>query len=43
MTRDHAARIRSDASARELGCTTAIAVLIIVGGLMAYLIWRVML
>jgi hypothetical protein len=42
MTRDRAARIRSDASARELGCTTAIAAMI-VGGLLAYLVWRVML
>lgn len=42
MTRDTDARLRSDASARELGCTTAIAVLIIVD-LLAYLVWRVML
>lgn len=42
MTRDTDARLRSDASARELGCTTVIAAMI-VGGLLAYLVWRVML
>lgn len=42
MTRDTDARLRSDARARELGCTTAIAAMI-VGGLLAYLVWRVML
>lgn len=42
MTRDTDARLRSDASARELGCTTAIATMI-VAGLLAYLVWRVML
>lgn len=48
--RDTDARLRSDASARELGCTTAIAamiitlaVLLIYGGLLAYLVWRVVL
>lgn len=42
MTRDTDARLRSDASARELGCTTAIAAMIY-GGLLAYLVWMVML
>lgn len=39
MTRDTDARLRSDASARELGCATAIAA-ILIGAVIAYVVAR---
>lgn len=39
--RDTDARHRSDARAREIGCSTAIAALVL-GGLIAFVVWGAM-
>lgn len=38
--RDTDARLRSDARAREMGCSTALAVMLI-ASVVAYVVWRI--